>query len=183
VDVDASGAIDPKRKLELRAMLDAATDTLKGADTYLKNGNAHAATAEYQPAAKAIARVIREIRTAAVPMSATQTKAVGASGAAGAELPEAFSAPLPAPNVQDRATRPQTAAGRLTHLIDRYDLLLNVAVLIIAAMIGLTVLWFDDPIWGGWRSYTVAFLWGLGAQQVGGASFEGITSLTRKLTE
>ena len=72
---------------------------------------------------------------------------------------------------------------RLSDIIERYDALLNIGLLIIATVLGMSLLWYNDPVWGGWSSYSTAFLWGLGLHQVGGAGFEGVPAITKKLKE
>ena len=79
--------------------------------------------------------------------------------------------------------RAQSVSDKLTLLIDEYDLWFNVAILLIATIVGLNVLWASDPIWGGWKAYITALLWGLGLQQVGGATLDGLSAVTKKFTE
>ncbi len=54
----------------------------------------------------------------------------------------------------------------------------SLAIFGLAALIGLQALWNNDPIWGGWSSRFLAFLWGLGLHQF---TFDGISGLTDKL--
>jgi len=86
-------------------------------------------------------------------------------------------------DLPDVAGLEDTRADRLSQLIDRYSAAFNIALLVIATILGMSLLWATDPVWGGWTSYTTAFLWGLGLHQVAGTSFEGLPGIARKLTE
>lgn len=79
--------------------------------------------------------------------------------------------------------RRQRTAEQISAVLERYDLLLNFALLLIACVVGVNLLWANDPVWGGWKAYTTALLWGLGLHQVGGSALEGLPAVTKKLTE
>jgi hypothetical protein len=69
----------------------------------------------------------------------------------------------------------------LTKRLTWVDALATLALIGVAAASGLSLLWADDPIWGGARAHLVAFLWGLGLYQVGaGPAFEGLQSLRNR---
>ena len=77
----------------------------------------------------------------------------------------------------------RSKAERFTVLLDRYDTILNVALAVIACVVGVNMLWLNDPTWGGWKAYTTALLWGLGLHQVGGSTLDGLQAVVKKLEE
>jgi len=83
------------------------------------------------------------------------------------------------PAVPTRAS----SADRLSERISRYDVLFNIGILVIATVLGLKLLWADNAVWGGWKDFAIAFLWGLGLQQLGGTGFDGLPAITKKLTD
>jgi hypothetical protein len=57
------------------------------------------------------------------------------------------------------------------------DSTITILVIMIAVLLGLKLLWADDPIWGGPQAYITAVLWGLGLHLVSGAAFGGVHGL------
>lgn len=72
------------------------------------------------------------------------------------------------------------SADRLRAEIGSYRWLTNAAVFTIAVATGIKVLYLDNPAWGGWPAYLLAFLWGAGIQ-VTGDTFAGIVGTRAKL--
>lgn len=58
------------------------------------------------------------------------------------------------------------------------DLLVNVLILLIASLLGLSALWSPSLAWGGWADQLTAFVWGLGLHQV---AYSGMTDLVAKI--
>lgn len=98
---------------------------------------------------------------------------------------EALSSTAFAPVEQLRGIKTHERIGseKLTEKIDQYDLLLTAAIMLITCVVGVGLLWLNDPIWGGWRSYITAMLWGLGLHQVAGSSLDGLPALVKKFSE
>jgi hypothetical protein len=66
--------------------------------------------------------------------------------------------------------------------VNQYDILILLVVLVIAILLGLQLLYFPNPAWGGPIDSLTAFLWGVGLHPVSGVTFEGITGLRNKLS-
>jgi hypothetical protein len=181
-DVKASSTIPPDQRTELEKQLDEAANTLKVGRAQLDNDDYNGATGRYQEATKIIVPISEKLQRGGGAL------AVGAGAAATparllAAIPASFAA-LPYDGDVAAPERPAIQLPeRITDVIERYNLLLNLGVLLIATLLGMKLLWADDAVWGGWTAYTVAFLWGMGLQQVGGAGFEGLPALTKKLAE
>ncbi len=61
------------------------------------------------------------------------------------------------------------------------DYLFDLAVLVIAVLLGLKLLWADNATWGGFSDCLVAVLWGLGLHQF--SAYTGVESLSTQLTK
>lgn len=81
--------------------------------------------------------------------------------------------------VLKRSADPVSADGLRTELRS-YRWLTNAAVFVIAVATGIKALYLDNPAWGGWPAYLLAFLWGAGIQVTGDA-FTGIIGTRAKL--
>ncbi|MBZ4422985.1 hypothetical protein [Myxococcus sp. RHSTA-1-4] len=46
------------------------------------------------------------------------------------------------------------------------DFLIMLITLLVASVVGLNLLWVNDPLWGGWGDWLVALLWGFGLHQI-----------------
>jgi hypothetical protein len=80
----------------------------------------------------------------------------------------------------ERNIRIDDAIGKLTSRVKWLDFIFMIIVLCISVLLGLKLLWVDDPTWGGAKAYLAALLWGLGLYQVSGAAFEGAAGLIEK---
>jgi hypothetical protein len=176
---------DEKTRLGVR--LDEAAETLRAAAIAVTRRGLDEAAGSYRKAADAIVDVDASIRKAALALPTVRGFAKEpAPGRTAAVVLGPAAGPVRVrrgEDVPDIATRRPTASERLSGMIDRYDTVLNVALLVIATVLGMSLLWSTDPVWGGWNSYSTAFLWGLGLHQVGGAGFEGLPAVTRKIAE
>jgi len=175
----ASGIVNPEAQKTLTAKLDDATKALNNGEITLRAGQADTARQSYQQAADAMREASTQITNAGGAQMGFSLSSVVPSFLtmpAGAGVRETASVPitqLPTHSVSDK----------LTLLIDEYDLWFNLVILLIATAVGLNVLWASDPIWGGWKAYILALLWGLGLQQAGGATLDGLSAVTKKFTE
>jgi len=70
--------------------------------------------------------------------------------------------------------------GDIVRKMALYDVFFTLVILLISVLLGLKLLWVDDPTWGGAKAYMTALLWGLGLHQVSGVAFEGVTGLVAR---
>jgi hypothetical protein len=163
---------------DVRTSLDKALTALLAAEPAVNRGTWDEALTHYQDAVAHVTAAERAL------------VASGSIESAAAALPAAAFVALPEgagmgdvefiPSIQ---LHPRTRSEQFTQLISARDTRLNIALLGISAVAGLSALWLNDPIWGGWKSYLTAWLAGLGLQQAGGAAIDSVPALTRKLTE
>jgi hypothetical protein len=179
--IDASSTVDTKLRPGLQEQLDGAAADLKAAQIELESGDWNGPLDHYKKAADAVQAVDKVVAG-----SGGGQQGVHEIGAAIAQ----FIAPLSealnlstSQSVPGRPERKQSIADRLSSMIRQYDLVFNIGLLLIATILGLKLLWADNAVWGGFKDYAIAFLWGLGLQQVGGASFEGLPALTKKIAD
>src|SRR5262249_5534808 len=153
-------------------------DSLNRSEAAVANGQVDVALNEYQNAVDAVKDADALILKAGVRSAGGATDLFLAPFLT---LPEGseFQTPKTVPSV---ARQSRTAAA-IDKLIRRYDVWFNLVVLVISSVIGLSVLWINDPVWGGLKSYVTAVLWGLGIQQAGGAALDGLPAITKRLTE
>lgn len=177
--VQGNTELSDDEKKSLKAQLDEAESGLKAAAASVTGGDGNAALAAYRKAVDSVKQVKDKLAKA-------HTGQLGAREMAAA-IADWF-APVPRPlvigevaQVPERAERQQTRAEQLTAMIQRFDLLLNLGLLVVATVLGLKLLWADNPSWGGPGDYVAAFLWGLGLQQVGGSTFEGLSAISKKV--
>jgi len=176
---DSTHNDDEKKKMADR--LDEAIKTLKSVKDGLVAGNSANVIKQYEQCAGDIASVTKGLASGGGErLSGTSIAAAPAELLALVHRRLTFSA---SPQIESRPARKPSTADRLNEVIRRYDFLLNLGILLIATVLGMKLLWSGDPVWGGWTSYSIAFLWGLGLQQVGGAGFEGVSAITKQLTE
>lgn len=167
-----------------RQALETARDGLAGARAALDAGRLAAAADGYGKAIGALAAPasagagggLMGGRAAVAPLAG------GAGAIAAGEVPAgAGEGEARAP-----ADMPVPAAAALAALRARQrqlDLLLLLAMLVVAILLGLQVLWLDDPDWGTPGDLIVAMLWGLGLHQVAGSAFQGLHGLYAQFAE
>jgi hypothetical protein len=178
-EADANGNLPPDRKMQLAKDLQTATTNLEKALAEVDNGSADYALDLYTESAALVTEVDGEI-------GKTGTRPLGAHTLI-ANVANLLS-PMPEP-LNFSSFAKLTGSGRklprnvISEWIRRYDFLLNVGFLIIATVLGLKLLWADSAVWGGLKDYVVAFLWGLGLQQIGASGLDGLPAITKKLTE
>ncbi len=165
---------------EEEQQLDDAETALTAALLAMQKNDWDTARAEYQKAATAMTSLLDARKQAG---GGAQAESAGQSAASPGETVPAGAAVGPVQALAAVAERRRSSAQQISDLLERYDLLLNVALLLIACVVGLSLLWLDDPVWGGWKAYTTALLWGLGLHQVAGSALDGLPVITQKLTE
>lgn len=175
----ASGVLSPEAQKTLQTKLDNATRILDTGEAALRTGQTDTARQAYQQAADALREVSAAIQKAGggqldFSLSQVLPSLLTMPGRAGVQ------ATLP---VGASQLRTMSVSDRLTLLIDALDLWFNLGILLIATIVGLNILWASDPVWGGWKAYITALLWGLGLQQTGGATLDGLSAVTKKITE
>lgn len=175
----ASGVLSQDAQNAVQSKLDNGIKALDIGEVALGTGQTDDARKSYQQAADALREVSNEIQKAG-------------GGQLGFSLSQVLPSLMTMPSlagikqttsVPESKLRAMSKRDKFTLLIDEYDLWLNVMILLIATVVGLNVLWASDPAWGGWKAYITALLWGLGLQQAGGATQDGLSAVTKKFTE
>lgn len=173
------GSIAPEDQKTLQAKLDQATTALDGGETALRIGQTDTARTSYAQAADALREVSAAINKAgAQRMNFSVTQVLPSLLAIPARAGVQKTSPVAKTDLRE-----MSLSERLTLRIDALDFWFNVGILAIAAIVGLNVLWASDPVWGGWKAYITALLWGLGLQQAGGATLDGLSAVTKKVSE
>jgi hypothetical protein len=160
--------------------LEGATTALTAARLAGQKADWVAGRAAYEKAAKIVTAVLDARKKAG---GGAQAGAVSQPAASFWETVPPGAAMGTATPLSALSPRTKTTADQLSDWLERYDLLLNLALLLIACVVGVSLLWANDAVWGGWKAYTTALLWGLGLHQVGGSVLEGLPAVTKKLTE
>jgi hypothetical protein len=94
-----------------------------------------------------------------------------APGGASFDMIGSFGYGPPASKLDQSGTEKATARQ-----IGRYDVIVSVIVAVAACLVGLQMLWIDNPVWGGPANYLAAFVWGFGIDQF---SHAGVAALRR----
>jgi hypothetical protein len=139
---------------------------------------------EYRAVEAVVSQVAQEVSQAVGGTLA----ATGAAGATQAALPAGGGLPGIAvggalPAVSAPPSQRRISLARVGTILRVLSWAFQPLVLLIAVLLGLRLLWVDDPTWGGWTAYLNAILWGLGLHQVSGAAFEGVEGLVAKLAK
>jgi hypothetical protein len=95
--------------------------------------------------------------------------------------------PLRAATITEAATIPYSHRERptikqLTYRLRWFEVAFQIVVLLIAVVVGLELLWVDNPVWGNWKDLIIAALWGLGLHQVAGATLDPL-AIAEKLSK
>lgn len=100
-----------------------------------------------------------------------------ASSALGADIPNADAFPalawIPKLVVED--------IGVLTRQIRTIDIVVDVAAVLSAGVLGVVLVWGPNPGWGQWPDLFAALLWGLGLYSIGTQTLGGISAMRSKL--
>jgi hypothetical protein len=74
-----------------------------------------------------------------------------------------------------------TSLSEIVRKLQVSDWIFDFVVLLIASVLGISLLWLTDATWGGVEDYIPAFLWGLGLHVVSGSLFQGLPGLRQRL--
>jgi hypothetical protein len=180
-------AADPALAKEHRDALVSVTEKLDGVLRLVKLGDAHAASGALETAQADFQEV--ETRFPVQPGGggvggrvAAIVAPDGSRTAAGAALPGGVPG---GGGYTDLPWTPEAKGWRRgvaarTREIGRGDMAVSALAAGIAVLLGLSLLWVDNLIWGSFKDVIAAFLWGLGLHKVGTdafATFGGVGSL------
>jgi hypothetical protein len=76
--------------------------------------------------------------------------------------------------------RERTPVEKIAWKLRLSDWIFDLVVLLIAVILGISVLWVTDATWGGVEDYIPAFLWGLGLHAVSASTFQGFGGLRQR---
>ena len=133
-----------------------------------------AEAARGKPAAEALEIIDRVKRDAAALVPGPEAKGIDAIPRSAAPRSALATIPHLGPIALPRPRR----ARRLLAL---GDVIVLVAVTLIAVASGLKLLWVGSPTWGGWGDWLTAILWGAGLHAVGNDRFKGLLGLKTDL--
>jgi len=108
---------------------------------------------------------------------------VGKKGAAPmGDVPELV-LPLPFPPFPTTSEEADGALRQLRVTLGSIDWLYQGVVLLVAVMLGVYVLWADNPTWGSAKDMLIAGLWGLGLHSLSNnpGTYQGLADMTGKL--
>jgi hypothetical protein len=131
-------------------------DDLNGAWTSLDNGQ------------KVFAAELKSAGAASMGLESILSAAAGVP-AAPFELTQLFGLPPSWASLGDPGT-----AERARTLLNLFDVVVSIIVLVAATAVGLQILWIGNPTWGGPASYAVAFFWGFAVDQFTHAGLSGL---------
>ncbi len=143
-----------------------------------KIGKLGEAQAAFDTAMTAIAALRATIGPLGVAMSKSTEALPRAIGAA---VPGDAGGTVRVVSASERRERRLPSRGFLFFLTTSIDVLVLAVTLVAAVLLGLQLLWQNNPVWGSSNDYIIAFLWGLGLHQISGTAFEGVTGLAEKL--
>jgi methylmalonyl-CoA mutase cobalamin-binding subunit len=178
--VGAIGPITEDDKKLYQQRLGAIVQTLDSAIQKLQVRQLRNAATDYAAAKKEMEDIATKVKQAAPgsQMSTVPNDAI-ADVQAGGTIPVP-ARELPVEQMTERSAWIKNTVRELTNSMKRRDLIFTVVILLISVVLGLKLLWADDPTWGGWNAYLTAVLWGLGLHQVSGTAFEGAAGLVEK---
>jgi hypothetical protein len=133
----------------------------------------------YQQAKDALTRIVGALKAGGMAMGASVSDALVDALPAGA-IPRS-GGELPTVAVLGREPRERPTVESLTRRLRWYDLGVTFIIFLVAVVLGLYLLWINNPTWGGWGDRLTAVLWGLGLHQVAGAPVD-VSGLHDKLT-
>jgi hypothetical protein len=177
-----TSATDPQVKATLADHIDAAEEQikiLKGAPSQLQDDQLRAA---YETLSTALSEHDR--LAAPSPQGRPVVAAAAAAGAASKDviIPD-ISVPLPIGGVPITSQDIEKTRRQIGRSILVGDLLFALVVVVIAAVLGVVVLWGGNASWGSETDLMVALLWGLGLHTLasGATGYQGLDDLASKL--
>lgn len=165
--------IDATKKTDLKTRINAIIASLNTAETDAGAGRIREAAIAATTAGEILLKAMQEV-----------------PGLLVAKVTDAAPATAPAPveaafgdtfvGLILRRLRLDGGTATVTRYLLTIDVLVALAALAIAVLLGLTLLWAPDVDWGSPQDYIVAVLWGLGLHQIGNSTFSGISGLVEK---
>jgi hypothetical protein len=169
IEADVAGTKDALTRAQAK---------LSEAQTALTEGKLGVARTRYQEAVDAARQARAPLRAQGVQMGKTAAADADAP-ASGPELPasillEAIASVWPLPLGRD------VTLEQVTSRLRKYNIWFAVALLVIAVVSGLQLLYIANPTFG-YVDLVAAFLWGAGLHAVAGQTFQGLAGLTQQL--
>ena len=186
VHIERHGSVLQEKKDSLTNGLSKLDEQLAGAWNKIAANQLREAAQDYEQARTAYGNINTDARAAKIedmPMGGSgggPAPELGL-GAAGATIPD-FLAQLLGPLLPSREPRTKSVAA-ISQQIWIRDGIVALAIFVIAVVIGMQLLWTNNPTWGGWNDYLVAVLWGLGLHQISGSGFEGVSGLMDRFSK
>jgi len=159
-----------------KPILQDAANTLAGVEPALQANNIEAAQVAYESAVKRYKDAQAEDNTLGV----TGGGPVPADGGVGTGAPNEVIMAAAA-NAVGIVLGGATSAAAIALRLFVADAVLFVVLSIIAVMVGLNLLYYDKPTWGGATDIAAALLWGFGLHSVAGNAFQGIQGLASQI--
>ena len=179
--VKANAGLDDDVKKDLTTRLNIETSKLDGATSKLRENRFREAFDDYTAARNEVETIAGEVKQkTGVQMSSIPT---GTQASPVAQPRATISAPVSEQKVvrmNERTIQTDATIGKLSKEMKWFDFFFMIVVLCVSLLLGLKLLWVDDPTWGGAKAYLAALLWGLGLYQVSGAAFVGVSGLIEK---
>ncbi len=160
-----------------RDQLNEVVAKLDAIEPKLKEGKLREAHSDYTAAEK----VAQLLAKAGVQLGAVDEVAPGEARGGGL-IPAAVGPGVPV-LVARMVSQAGLDAERLTRQLRMVDWIFTGVVAIISVLLGVQLLYLDNPTWGGARDFVLAVLWGLGLHQVSGGASEGIAGLRERFSK
>jgi hypothetical protein len=175
--IKSTGALDDARKAEHTATAARIAAVLQQAAVDARAGKLSEAQTAFDAAMQDFAAMKKTLNGLGVPMSSSADPLPSAVGVSPGEALGGGTIV----SVDERRERRLPTRRFLRFSTIGIDVFVLGVALIVAVLLGLQLLWQNNPIWGSSNDYIVAFIWGLGLHQISGTAFEGVTGLAEKL--
>jgi hypothetical protein len=178
--VEGIGAIPADKREGFKKDLRELDRLLDGAKQKLRLMHVSDAAKDYDEARKKMDGIVNGVKTIAPGTKMSQAREDKVTEAHPAVVIPVRAGELRTEQAAERAARIKNQISDLLAKMKRHDKIFALGILIISVLLGLKLLWVDDPTWGGAKAYLTAVLWGLGLHQVSGAAFDGLAGLIEK---
>ncbi|HEX6095472.1 MAG TPA: hypothetical protein VF432_04030 [Thermoanaerobaculia bacterium] len=178
--IDKNQQLAEEQKAALKERAEAIVTELDAAQADLDAGKADAASAKTNDAAAKLVQWRSDVSAASgQTMNKAEEAAAEPPPLAAIDFTGAFFRFL---GLDPRKRRLDgETAHRIRGLVTNVDFFVLLIALLVAILLGLRLLWFDDPDWGSGNDMIVAVLWGLGLHQVTSSGLQGFADLRAKL--
>lgn len=147
--------------------------------------SARDALAASSPDLTDVSRLYEDARKALDPILAVNMPGGGFLGGAkmaqGGKVAEAIQGNAPPSAASEKPLPPfeklvlrLPSVDTLNNAILLNEVVISFIAFVLAIALGMNILYFNNPTWGGWSAYIAAFAWGLGFQQVTGQTVDGL---------